>query len=307
MAPLMLWLIALLTMPVAAPTLEDLLARLPADSLPAPLRNFEAAHHGEPAAEAAFTLGQLHYARGEYRQAAEAFTRAAARFGSEQKDEARYWAGLSWLGAGGPGQARSLLEEVARGSSSRAAEAKLGIALCWQASRRNDRALDVLQGLVAGDPGEAGPAALEEVAALATWAGRPDVARRAQQKLVRQYPHSMEAMRAGLVPAAAPAPRVPKPARIGAAVSRPAPPPAAVQGPFSVQIGAFREPDRANALAASARRAGFGPVHVTAIEDAVGRLFAVRVGVYATAEDARSACARIGPALGVACRIVSAP
>jgi tetratricopeptide (TPR) repeat protein len=307
MMPLVLWLIALLTAPAAAPTLGDLLGRFPADSLPAPLQRFEAARHGEPAAESAFTLGQLHYARGEYRGAAEAFTRAAARFEPERKDEARYWAGLSWLGAGVPGQARSLLEEVARGGSDRAAEAKLGTALCWEASHRSDRALEVLQGLIAGDPGEAAPAALEELASLAIRLGRPEVARRAQQRLIEQYPRSVEAMRAELAPAAASVPRAPKPPRSGAAVSRPAPPPAAVQGPFSVQIGAFREPNRANVLAASARRAGFGPVRVSAIEDAGGRLFAVRVGVYATAEDARAACARVGPALGVACRIVSAP
>ena len=86
-----------------------------------------------------------------------------------------------------------------------------------------------------------------------------------------------------------------------------APPPVAAQVPLAVQIGVFRDEPHARELAERARRGGFGPVRVPALEDAGGPLFAVRVGVYATAEDARSAGERLGRALGVAWRVVPAP
>jgi cell division septation protein DedD len=84
-------------------------------------------------------------------------------------------------------------------------------------------------------------------------------------------------------------------------------PPAVAQVPLVVQIGAFREESRARELAEGARRAGFGAVRVAALQDASGRLYAVRVGPYATAEDARSAGERLGRTLGVRWRVVSAP
>src|SRR5690349_24133577 len=99
-----------------APGLESLLARLPADSLLAPVRRYEVAQrHGARAAEAALVLGQLHLVRGEYRLAAEAFGRAAAGFEPGQKEETRYWAGVAWLGAGDARRARSRFEEIERG------------------------------------------------------------------------------------------------------------------------------------------------------------------------------------------------
>jgi tetratricopeptide (TPR) repeat protein len=311
MFPLVLWLLAVLAAPPASPSARELLESLPADSLAAPLRRFEAAHHGGMAAEAALTLGQLHYARGEYRQAAETFGRAAARFDPSRKAEARYWAGLAWLGAGDPSRARSSFEEAARGESPQSAGARLGVAFCWELAQRPERALETLQTLLANDPDEAGPAALEHLAALATRLGRPELARRARERLVHDYPSSIEAVRAELAPAATaiarpPAAPRPRPAAT-APVARPAPPPAAVHGPFTVQIGAFREAARAGRLAERARRGGFAPVRVSALEDAGGALYAVRVGVYATAEDARDAGARLGRALDVVWRVVSGP
>src|SRR5688572_29225699 len=69
-------------------SLAGLLAGTPADSLVLPLRRFEAdrARAGE-AGEAALVLGHLHAARGEYRPAAEAFGRAAARLDPGRKPE----------------------------------------------------------------------------------------------------------------------------------------------------------------------------------------------------------------------------
>ena len=116
--------IALLPIPgsaLASPALDSLLARHPADSLVAPLRRFESEHgHVSEGGEAALLLGQLHYARGEYRQAADAFARAAARLQPARKPEARYWAGLSWIALKDPQQARASLEEVVSSGSERA-------------------------------------------------------------------------------------------------------------------------------------------------------------------------------------------
>src|SRR5437660_697819 len=64
--------------PVSKP-LRELLDARPADSLVAPLRKFESEHaQAAEAGEAAYVLGELHFARGEYRQACDAFGRAAA-------------------------------------------------------------------------------------------------------------------------------------------------------------------------------------------------------------------------------------
>jgi tetratricopeptide (TPR) repeat protein len=187
----------------AVSPVDRLLGSVPADSLARPLERLEAASQGATAAEAALALGRFHYARGEYRQAAAAFGRATPRFAPARRAEPRYWTGLALWGAGEPAAARGAFEEAARGGSPRRAEALLGVALCWEAARRADRALETLLALLAGEPGEAGPPALERTAALATALRRPELARRARERLVREYPRSIEALRAGPVPAAA--------------------------------------------------------------------------------------------------------
>src|SRR5262245_1839917 len=77
----------------------SILARTPSDSLPAVLRRIEATSR-DPAegAQAVMILGQLHFARGEFRDAAAAYARAAARLAPSDKPGARYAQGLSFLG-----------------------------------------------------------------------------------------------------------------------------------------------------------------------------------------------------------------
>ena len=143
---------------------------------------------------------------------------------------------------------------------------------------------------------------------LATRLDRPELAPRARERLAKDYPLSIAAVRAvragatGAARASRPASRPPAPA-----AARLAPPPIAAQMPLAVQIGVFREEARARELADRARRGGLGPARVAALTDAGGRLYAVRVGVYATAGDARSAGARLGRALGVSWRLVPVP
>src|SRR5215831_3817779 len=111
-ATLLAWLWAAASVPVSAP-LQALLESRPADSLVAPLRKFELEHaRGSEASEAAYVLGQLHFARGEYRQACDAFARAAASQDQGKQALARYWIGLSWLALKQPEQARGTLDQV---------------------------------------------------------------------------------------------------------------------------------------------------------------------------------------------------
>ena len=175
-------------------SLRELLAATPADSLPVVLRPFESPRARSPeGTEAVLLLGQLHYARGEYRQAAETFARAAARLEPARKPEARYWAGLAWLALGEPNQARAALDEVVSAGGPRQAQAMLAQAQVWELAQRPARAAEVLGLLLNGEPGEAGPAALERAAALADGDGHEEDARKARERLLREYPRSIEA------------------------------------------------------------------------------------------------------------------
>jgi tetratricopeptide (TPR) repeat protein len=257
-----------------------------ADSTVAALRALEArSGRRAQSGDAAFTLGQLHYARGEFRPAAEAFARAAARFDPEQKPEARYWAGLAWLGIPDVHQARAAFEEVIESNHSRRAGARLGLASVWELQQRPERGVEELTTLLAADPGEIAPAALERMASLYDRIGRPEEAVKTRERLFRQFPNSLEA-------AGAKREALPQPAETGSA---------------AVLIGAFRDPARARALADAARRAGFATAQVTARFEAGARSHAVRLGPFASPEEARRAGRRAADSLGVSFQIVGAP
>ncbi len=265
--------------------LRALLAGMPADSLPGPLRRFEAQHaRASEAAEAVLVLGQLHYARGEYRRAAETFARAAARLDPARKPEARYWAGLAWLALGDANQARAALDEVAGAGGARRGEAMLAQAQAWELAPRPARARATLAALLSGDPGEVGPAALERVAALAERDGEEDQARQARERLLRDYPRSMEAAAARLAVFA--------PASAGAtSQARP--------GSVAVVIGSFVDLSRARSLANAARAAGFADAQVVSRGQGLLAVHTVRLGVYPRHADARKAGEQAERALGV--------
>jgi tetratricopeptide (TPR) repeat protein len=285
MRPLVLILVAVLTaVPAAAQTLAQVLASTAPDSLVLPLRRLEG-RGGAEAGEAAYTLGQLHYARGEYRQAADAFARASARLEPARKGEARYWAGLAWLGAGDAAQARAILEEVARSDASHRALARLGIAFAWEQQQRPDQALDVLDRLVSEGAGEAGPAALAHLESVARRLGHEDQVKRARERLLREWPNSLEAARLrGVATAAVPV--------------------VADEGPMSVQVGAFVDAARARALNDAARRAGFTTSHVVVRRDANGTAHAVVLGEFPDAAAARKAGEKAAGTLGVPYQLV---
>lgn len=266
-------------------TLGGLLAATPADSLPEALRGFEARHpRTAEGTEALLVLGQLHYARGAYRQAADHYARAAARLEPGRKAEARYWTGLSWLALGEADRARAVLDEVAAEPGPRQADAMLARAQVWDMTRRPTRAMEALEGLLAIDMGELGPAALARAAELADAGGREEPARKARQQLLRDYPRSIEAAaarRAEFSPASRPTVR----ARPGAATA--------------VIIGAFVDPARARALAAAARASGFADAKVVSRGEGLTAVHRVRLGVYPGAAEARQAGAQAEQALGV--------
>lgn len=267
--------------------LEALLATSPSDSLPLALRRLEVSSTDPAAgARAVMVLGQLHFARGEFRQAAAAFGRAAARLAPGEKPQARYAQGLAFLGLGEPIQARAALEEVVRTGATLREPALLGVAQAWEVAERPERALETLEPLLGQELGETGPTILERIAALAERANRQDEARRARERLLRDYPRSIEAASArGLLAASAQRP--------GA-------------GTIAVVIGQFVDRSRARALASEAKRAGFPNAQVITRGQGLSAIHVVRLGVYSSAADAREAGELAVKAIGVSYQVVRA-
>ncbi len=254
-------------------------AHVPSESLAVRLRALELRPTSAVSAgAAAFALGQLHYARGEYRQAGEAFTRATGRLTGVERGEARYWSGLAALAVGEGPAARAAFAEAA---PDRRALAQLGIAQAWDLEQRPDKAFDVLRLLLAGEAGEATAPALDKYAQLAERLHRPDEAARARGRLAREFGGTIEAARVATPP--------------------PATAPGAAEGAVTIQIGAFGEEARARTLAESARRAGFAEATVLRrpTPDGRGTLHVVRLGRYPNRDEARKAGERVQRALGV--------
>lgn len=264
-----------------ASPLDTLLRRHPADSLAGPLRRFEnATPSPREGARAAATLGHLFYARGEYRRAADAFTRAAARLEPAAKPETRYWAGLSWLALGESGRARAILEEVVEVESPRAIDARLALAIAWEDAREPERALGILEPIARrAGASEAIPAVLEHTIALADRLHRRDLAALARERLLRDYPRSMEAA---------------KVSRAGVAASGAA-----------VELGPFPSEPRAHAVADQARRAGFASARPATRGEGSRRTYLVRLGEFESDAEAQQAAERARRELGVPVRVVS--
>src|SRR5512143_31620 len=127
--------LALCALAAPARAMDDVWSRVPsglaADSLAPVLQRLEAGGPAATSAAAAFALGEFHHARGEYRMAAAAFGRAAARLQGVEHTEARYRQGLAWLGERDPGRARAAFEEVAMLSQPFRAVAQLGLARAY--------------------------------------------------------------------------------------------------------------------------------------------------------------------------------
>jgi tetratricopeptide (TPR) repeat protein len=232
-------------------------------------------------------LGQLHFARGEFREAAAAFGRAAARLDPAAKPEARYAQGLAFLALGEPTQARSALEEVARTSSLRRIDAELGVAQAWELDRRPERAFETLEPLLDDALGESGPTVLDRIGALAERFDKQDEARKARERLLREYPRSIEAATARL--------------SLAASAQRAGP------GTVAVVIGQFVDKSRAVSLTSEAKRAGFPNAQVVTRGQGLSAIHVVRLGVYGNPTEARQAGDQAARALGVTVDIVRSP
>jgi DedD protein len=91
--------------------------------------------------------------------------------------------------------------------------------------------------------------------------------------------------RIAAAPAATPAPAAPAPL--------PATPAPAIAEGFAVQIAAFTDDKGANALAAKLRKAGYEAAYVEPAETSRGTMWRVRVGGFATRQDADAARAKL--------------
>ena len=205
-----LLLLAASTIVLARPSaaMDDVWARLPrgapADSLGPALERLEARGPAAVAAASAYALGEFHHARGEYRLAADAFGRAAARLQGLDHTEARYRQGLAFLGCRDPGHARAAFEEVAMLSQPFRTLAQFGLARAYALAGDTDQELSVLRRLLDRPAGEAEPAALARYAALCDRQHHTSEARAARERLAKRWPRSPEA---ALVASAAGAPR----------------------------------------------------------------------------------------------------
>ena len=189
---------ALLAAAVPARAMEPVwpqVASVPADSLVPALKTIEARGPRPVSASAAYALGQLHHARGEYRLAAEAFGRAAARLSGADRADARYRQGVAWLGAQEAGRARASFEEVAAASRALRALAQLGLAQSFALSGEPAREKSVLDRLLQEPAGEAEPAALARSIELSERLHRTSDAEAARERLRRRWPRSFEAAR----------------------------------------------------------------------------------------------------------------
>jgi tetratricopeptide (TPR) repeat protein len=279
-------LLALVASAPSADSLDALIRASMPDSVPVALQTYAARHSGDPkGVRALMRLGQYEYARGEYRPAAAAFARAAARLEPARKPEARYWAGLSWFALGDLERARGALEEVARAGGMRRSEAQLALAQVWEAAGRRDKAREELDALLESRPGEVGATALAMRYEFETALHRDVEAGHAAERLLRDYPKSMEA------------------ARLAQRVVTPP----STQGHVAVRLGVFSDATRAQSLAASARRAGFTDVRVIPPSGAGAPLYVVRLGPYADPDQARRQAERVAELLGVIPERVQTP
>lgn len=233
---------------------------------------------------AAMTRGQLHFARGEFRTAADVFSRLAARVGPDAKPEARYWAGLSWLGAGQLSQARATLEEVARVPGPRQNDAVLAVAHTFEPASTPERIAASLEGAVRSRPDENAPGLLERLATVLESRSQNDAARGVRERLLREYPRSIEAapVRAALFEAQGAAP----------------------DGAWTVTIGSFIDPGRARGLASSAKRAGFPQARVITRGRGLAAAHLVVLGQYRRRVEAERAGDQATRALGVSFQVV---
>jgi tetratricopeptide (TPR) repeat protein len=260
----------------------------PADTLIAALRQLEGGDH---AGEAALRLGELHYARGEYSQARQAFARAQTHLGEPSRSRARLAEARSWLALGQPSRARETVADLATGEGAVADEAALLVAQSHEREGALVRALGLYERLLNPPRPGANPIALGRAAELYRRLGRPERSRQVEQLLLEHYPESMEAVTARMRQSGMPVPSDASEKRDG----------------LIVQIGSFTDAGRARTLASRARQAGFTRAEVVSRGTGAAATHAVQLGIFDTREEAVEAGRRSERLLGVTFTLVSRP
>ncbi len=256
----------------------------------------------DPAREAALhlDLGRALFAQGNLEVALHEFSEARDR---GREEEGSLWEGITAMALGDGSAAREALERAAasgnRGIRQRALVAigdSYRLAGQWEeaASRYAKVEIDL-----DGGPGWWPTAAIQRAECLENL-GRHDDAVAAWEEILRRAPGSYAAPRArsrlresaAEVPAGGPPPE---------AVPAPGTPADTTAAAFTLQVGAFKVQDNAEALAATVRGRGFDPVRVAKGADG---LFRVLVGSFAGRGRAESVGDSLGVALGLGYSVV---
>ena len=230
-------------------------------------------------------LGQIAYVRGDYTVAIREFGRARDE---GRSDEASLWEGLSAMALGDVQTAQAALGRAERSENSGIRDrARIAQGSAYQAAGDWAGARDAFQKIR-----EDGPegnwwsaAALAEALSLEQL-GEHGAATERYREILDQRPDGYEAPLA-----------IARLSALPAESSAPAPPAAGTRsGTYSVQLGAFADPQNAQSLARALEQRGIAPVRVARAENGLHR---VLVGSGLSRTRAESLGDSLGTALGV--------
>ncbi len=230
-----------------------------------------ALHKVTPDARALFAIAEYRFAVGAYAQAAEDYAAAGRDLKGDRKSLARVGEGLSRCAAGDAEGGLAILEREAKERSSQADRARYLAAQYRIEGGEHQKALEHAKRLAQGGGDYAAPAKLL-AARLLQVLGRKDEARDELQSIVKESPGTGEATAAEKALFQYDTAGAPEPG-------------------FYVQIASFSQEENAIRFAASKREEGMGAVKLFREERDGRRLFPVRIGPFATEEQAREAVA----------------
>jgi TolA-binding protein len=224
------------------------------------------------ACEAQFRIGQYYYLHGNYEQAHKDYEKLLSVCPqSPRVCEAQYWIGASLLAEGGYVEARSAFEDVLASypENNFSAWAQVGLADAYFKEGNYKRAAQEYERVLANYPqSDVRSLVYLPLGQSYEHEGEPGKAVRVYQRLIEGYPWSLDVREARR--------------RINSAAS----------DKYSVQVGAFRDPARANGLAQRLRSRGYAVYLLTT--EVRGELFhRVRVGTFENTQEAQAIIDRL--------------
>lgn len=218
------------------------------------------------ACKAQFHIAQYYYLNGDYKQAREDYKELLRAYPQNSRAcEAQYWIGTSFLAEGRNVEARSAFEKALANypKSDFSVWAQVGLADSYFKEGNYKRAAQEYERVLADHP-QSDVLSLVYLSLGESYerVDEPAKAEEAYQRLLEECPFSLEVREARR--------------RISRAAS----------GKYSVQVGAFRDPARANGLASQLRSKGYRVYLLTT--EVRGELFhRVRVGMYESRQEAQ--------------------